>query len=54
MRAELGEEVSCQVIMKDAELLMAKSGDDCQILVERVHALVFPLGFTNPLHVTAR
>ena len=28
MRAELDEEVSCQVIMKDTELLMVKSGDD--------------------------
>ena len=26
----------------------------CQILVERARALVFPLGFTNPLHVAAR
>ena len=28
MRVELDEEVSCQVIMKDVELLMVKSGDD--------------------------
>ena len=26
----------------------------CQILVERARALVFPLGFTNPLQVAAR
>ena len=29
MMAELDEKVSCQVIMKDAKLLMVKSGDDC-------------------------
>ena len=28
MRVELDEEANCQVIMKDAELLMMKSGDD--------------------------
>ena len=54
MMAELGEEVSCQVIMKDAKVLMMKSENDSAKLVERALALAFPLGFTNPLHVAAR
>ena len=54
MMAELDEEVSCQVIMKDAKVLIVKSEDDIAKLVERAHALAFPLGFTNTLHVAAR
>ena len=54
MMAELDEEVSCQVIMKDAKVLIVKSENDIAKLVERAHALAFPLGFTNTLHVAAR
>ena len=53
MMAELGEKVSCQVIMKDAKVLMMSENDSAK-LVERALALAFPLGFTNPLHVAAR